>query len=160
MPADSAWSRSYVDAGGARAFTEAFAVPSAYPHAETLRRTLPRSAWSLGLARGLRSGSDFVLSAPLAASAYGEPRLKESCSRLRSARSRSGLQNPQLAACSRRICALTSREFWALPRRSWNLGHNTVATLFRSYRRCGRPARGPAIQRDPVLHRCSRSALH
>jgi O-antigen/teichoic acid export membrane protein len=61
------------------------------------------TAWSLGLARGLLIGLGFAAAAPLIASAYGEPRLKEVMFALAISAVTGGLQNPKLVMFQKQL---------------------------------------------------------
>lgn len=91
------------------------------------------TAWSLGLARGLLIGLGFALAAPLAASAYGEPRLKEVMFALAISAVAGGLQNPKLVMFQKEL-RFHQQAVLGMASTLMNVIVSiTVAAVFRSY---------------------------
>jgi O-antigen/teichoic acid export membrane protein len=85
-----------------QAFTE-LSMSQALIHTKEPTPDHYNTAWSLGFARGLLIGLGFALAAPLASSAYDEPRLEGIMFALAISAVLSGLQNPKLAILQKQL---------------------------------------------------------
>jgi lipopolysaccharide exporter len=114
------------------AFTE-LSLSQALIHTKEPTPDHYNTAWSLGLARGLLIGLGFASVAPLAASAYSEPRLQEVMFALAISAVAGGLQNPKLVMFQKQL-RFHQQGILSIASTLINVIVSiTVAAVFRSY---------------------------
>lgn len=115
-----------------QAFTE-LSMSQALIHTREPTPDHYNTAWSLGLARGLLIGLAFACAAPLAASAYQEPRLQNLMLALALSAVLAGLQNPKLVVLQKQL-NFHREAIRNIIAATMNVGVSiAVAMIFRSY---------------------------